>query len=101
MRRPPRRWLFLLDRDDAINAFAAGWEQQDSVVAVTRGALERLCGGADRKCRDDGGNNKALQCFAHDIPLRMMVYDCVADYAAAAVFAVSGTICGRCLPFSR
>ena len=34
--------VFLLDRDDAINAFAAGWEQQDSVVAVTRGALERL-----------------------------------------------------------
>ena len=34
--------VFLLERDDAINAFAAGWEQQDSVVAVTRGALERL-----------------------------------------------------------
>jgi Zn-dependent protease with chaperone function len=38
--KPPR--LFVLDREDAINAFAAGWEQQDSVVAVTRGALERL-----------------------------------------------------------
>ena len=38
--RPPR--VFVLPRDDSINAFAAGWEQQDSVVAVTRGALERL-----------------------------------------------------------
>lgn len=38
--RSPR--LFVLPRDDSINAFAAGWEQQDSVVAVTRGALERL-----------------------------------------------------------
>lgn len=38
--KPPR--VYLLDREDAINAFAAGWEQQDSVVAVTRGALERL-----------------------------------------------------------
>jgi Zn-dependent protease with chaperone function len=38
--RPPR--IFVLPRDDSINAFAAGWEQQDSVVAVTRGALERL-----------------------------------------------------------
>ena len=38
--RPPR--IFLLPRDDSINAFAAGWEQQDSVVAVTQGALERL-----------------------------------------------------------
>ena len=34
--------IFVLDRDDAINAFAAGWEQNDSVVAVTRGALQRL-----------------------------------------------------------
>jgi Zn-dependent protease with chaperone function len=34
--------IFVLDRDDGINAFAAGWEQHDSVVAVTRGALERL-----------------------------------------------------------
>ena len=38
--RPPR--VFVLPRDDSINAFAAGWEQQDSVIAVTRGALERL-----------------------------------------------------------
>ncbi len=34
--------IFLLERDDAINAFAAGWEQNDSVIAVTRGALQRL-----------------------------------------------------------
>jgi Zn-dependent protease with chaperone function len=34
--------IFVLDRDDGINAFAAGWEQNDSVVAVTRGALVRL-----------------------------------------------------------
>ena len=32
----------MLDGEDAINALAAGWDQQDSVVAVTRGALERL-----------------------------------------------------------
>jgi Zn-dependent protease with chaperone function len=38
--KPPR--VFLLPRDDSINAFAAGWEQHDSVIAVTRGALERL-----------------------------------------------------------
>ena len=34
--------VFVLDRERTINALAAGWEQQDSVVAVTRGALERL-----------------------------------------------------------
>ena len=33
---------FVLQRDDSINAFAAGWEQHDSVIAVTRGAMERL-----------------------------------------------------------
>lgn len=38
--KPPR--VFLLPRDDSINAFAAGWEQHDSVIAVTRGAIERL-----------------------------------------------------------
>lgn len=37
---PPR--IFVLDREDAINAFAAGWEPADSVVTVTQGALERL-----------------------------------------------------------
>ncbi len=39
-RPPPQAWV--LPRDDAINAFAAGWTAEDSVVAVTRGALERL-----------------------------------------------------------
>ena len=34
--------VFVLDREPSINALAAGWEQQDSVVVVTRGALERL-----------------------------------------------------------
>ncbi len=34
--------IFVLDREPTINALAAGWEQQDSVVVVTRGALERL-----------------------------------------------------------
>ena len=32
----------MLARDDAINAFAAGWGPDDAVIAVTRGALERL-----------------------------------------------------------
>ena len=36
----PAAWV--LARDDAINAFAAGWGADDSVVAVSRGALERL-----------------------------------------------------------
>jgi Zn-dependent protease with chaperone function len=38
--RPPAAWV--LARDDAINAFAAGWAADDAVIAVTRGALERL-----------------------------------------------------------
>ena len=38
--KPPR--LFVLDGEAAINALAAGWEADDSVIAVTRGALERL-----------------------------------------------------------
>ena len=38
--RPPAAWV--LPRDDAINALAAGWDADDAVVAVTRGALERL-----------------------------------------------------------
>jgi Zn-dependent protease with chaperone function len=38
--QPPR--VFVLDREDAINALAAGWEPGDSVITVTRGALERL-----------------------------------------------------------
>jgi len=37
---PPAAWV--LPRDDAINALAAGWQAEDAVVAVTRGALERL-----------------------------------------------------------
>ncbi len=36
----PPAWV--LPKDDAINAFAAGWGADDAVVAVTRGALERL-----------------------------------------------------------
>ena len=36
----PAAWV--LSKDDAINAFAAGWGEADAVVAVTRGALERL-----------------------------------------------------------
>jgi Zn-dependent protease with chaperone function len=36
----PAAWV--LPRDDAINAFAAGWSHEDAVIAVTRGALERL-----------------------------------------------------------
>lgn len=36
----PAAWV--LPKDDAINAFAAGWDSDDAVVAVTRGALERL-----------------------------------------------------------
>ncbi|MBC7955841.1 MAG: M48 family metalloprotease [Cytophagales bacterium] len=38
----PRPTVFVLEREDAINAFAAGWAPETSVVAVTRGALQRL-----------------------------------------------------------
>lgn len=34
--------VYLLDREDAINAFAAGYNQNEAVVAVTQGALARL-----------------------------------------------------------
>lgn len=34
--------VFVLEREDSINAFAAGWSQSEAVIAVTRGALERL-----------------------------------------------------------
>lgn len=34
--------IYVLDGEDAINAFAAGYQQNQSVVAVTRGALQRL-----------------------------------------------------------
>lgn len=40
MRRAPA--VYLLPREDGINAFAAGWDLDDAVVGVTRGALERL-----------------------------------------------------------
>ncbi|MGY4831251.1 M48 family metalloprotease [Sphaerotilaceae bacterium SBD11-9] len=38
----PRPAVYVLEREDAINAFAAGWAADSSVVAVTRGALQRL-----------------------------------------------------------
>lgn len=34
--------VFVLPREDAINAFVAGWGPQDLALSVTRGALERL-----------------------------------------------------------
>ncbi|HEX2419498.1 MAG TPA: M48 family metallopeptidase [Micromonosporaceae bacterium] len=34
--------VYVLERESAINAFAAGWSPADAAVAVTRGALERL-----------------------------------------------------------
>jgi Zn-dependent protease with chaperone function len=34
--------IYILEREEGINAFAAGWTPQTAVVAVTRGALERL-----------------------------------------------------------
>src|SRR5690606_30079246 len=34
--------LYVLERESAINAFAAGYSTSDAAVAVTRGALERL-----------------------------------------------------------
>ncbi len=39
MKRPT---CMLMARDNAINAFAAGWDENDAVVAVTRGALDYL-----------------------------------------------------------
>lgn len=38
----PRPAVYLLDREDAINAFTAGWSPADAIVAVTQGALDRL-----------------------------------------------------------
>lgn len=38
--KPPM--AMVLPRVDAINAFAAGWDEADAVVAITQGALERL-----------------------------------------------------------
>ena len=38
----PRPQPMVLPRADAINAFAAGWDENDAVVAVTQGALDYL-----------------------------------------------------------
>lgn len=38
--KPPL--AMVLPRDHSINAFAAGWDEDDSVVAVTQGALDNL-----------------------------------------------------------
>lgn len=38
----PRPALYVLEREDAINAFVAGWSRDSTVLAVTRGALECL-----------------------------------------------------------
>lgn len=38
----PRPHTMVLPRVGAINAFAAGWDEQDAVLAVTQGALEHL-----------------------------------------------------------
>lgn len=38
--KPPQPMV--LPRDDSINAFAAGWDADDAVVAVTQGALDHL-----------------------------------------------------------
>jgi Zn-dependent protease with chaperone function len=39
MRVPP---VMVLERQSGINAFAAGWDEDDAVIAVTRGALDGL-----------------------------------------------------------
>ena len=38
--KPPQ--AMVLTREDGINAFAAGWDESDAVVAVTQGALDYL-----------------------------------------------------------
>jgi len=38
----PQPQVMVLPRSDAINAFAAGWDANDAVVAVTQGALDHL-----------------------------------------------------------
>ncbi len=38
----PRPQIMVLPRVDAINAFAAGWDEHDAVLAVTQGALDHL-----------------------------------------------------------
>ena len=37
---PPR--VMVMPLEDSINAFAAGWDEGDAIVAVTQGALDRL-----------------------------------------------------------
>lgn len=37
-----RPLAMVVERDQSINAFAAGWDEEDAVIAVTRGALEHL-----------------------------------------------------------
>ena len=34
--------VFVMPREDAINAFVAGWAEEDTILCVTQGALERL-----------------------------------------------------------
>ena len=38
----PRPEIMVMSRTDAINAFAAGWDEHDAVIAVTQGALDYL-----------------------------------------------------------
>lgn len=38
----PRPALYVLEREEAINAFVAGWNRDDTALAVTRGALDCL-----------------------------------------------------------
>jgi len=38
----PRPEIMVMPRADAINAFAAGWDESDAVIAVTQGALDYL-----------------------------------------------------------
>lgn len=38
----PRPDIYVLEREDSINAFVAGWSARDAALAVTRGALDTL-----------------------------------------------------------
>jgi Zn-dependent protease with chaperone function len=40
--RMPRPEVMVMPRTSAINAFAAGWDESDAVIAVTQGALDYL-----------------------------------------------------------
>ena len=72
--------MFVLPKEDAINAFVAGWDAQDMVMCVTRGALERLTG---RNCKGLVAHE-----FGHikeeDLPLCMRML----------------ALCGACLWFT-